>query len=152
MATHFVHNRARHRAAGKFASKQDAFRSAVRVYVCLECGQWHMTKQARCSNPGCAGECQHFSSKTEATRYAQLRLMQEQGYISALELQPRFPVRVKGVLLCTYIADFRYQDARGNVRIEDTKASKKHSDPASALRRRLAEVLYDMTVNIIAEK
>lgn len=63
-----------------------------------------------------------FPSRAEARRYGELKLMQQQGVIEGLELQPRFPLLVNGVNIGTYVADFRYRDIeRGGVVIEDTK-------------------------------
>lgn len=65
-----------------------------------------------------------FASKAEARRYEQLVQMQAAGHVHSLELQPRFPVKIKGVLICTYVADFRYKVGKGrNVLtfVEDVK-------------------------------
>lgn len=50
-----------------------------------------------------------FASKAEGDRYEQLKELVEQGVIEALEMQPRFPLKVNNQLVCTYIADFRYK-------------------------------------------
>lgn len=63
-----------------------------------------------------------FASKAEAQRYLELTLLQKAGAIGELECQPRFPLVVNGVKVCTYIADFRYRDVKtGQVVIEDVK-------------------------------
>lgn len=60
-----------------------------------------------------------FDSKKEARRYADLILLQKAGAIRQLELQPRFPIVVNGVKVCTYVADFAYFE---NARVvEDVK-------------------------------
>lgn len=62
-----------------------------------------------------------FDSKAEAARYEVLRLLEQQGEISELELQPRYPLHANGVKLGTYVADFRYREADGTLVTEDVK-------------------------------
>lgn len=64
-----------------------------------------------------------FASKKEAKRYGELRLMQRAGLIRNLELQPKFPIIIKGTKCFTYIADFAYFDDHNRV-IEDVKGMK----------------------------
>jgi dsDNA-binding SOS-regulon protein len=51
-----------------------------------------------------------FASKKEARRYSELKLLERAGEIADLQLQPRFPLTVNGVRVCTYVADFQYRD------------------------------------------
>lgn len=73
-----------------------------------------------------------FSSKAEAKRYTELKMLERAGHISSLELQPKFELapsikytgasRAKPAL--RYIADFRYVDHLGNTIVEDAKGFK----------------------------
>lgn len=66
-----------------------------------------------------------FASKKEARRYGELKMFERAGQISHLELQPRFPLRVNGHLVCTYVGDFAYFDLKASKRvIEDSKGFK----------------------------
>jgi len=61
-----------------------------------------------------------FDSKKEARRYLELKRLQAAGAITALRLQVRFPLRVNGVAVGKYVADFVYvRDGRRVV--EDVK-------------------------------
>ena len=133
----------------RYRTKLDGIRSATRTYVCRTCGLWALGKVAECINPNCRGPIAHFPSKAEARRYAQLRQMEHYGDIREIELQPRFPCHVSGVKVCTYIADFAYVTREGERRVEDVKGSRRHTDTASALRRKLAEALFGITVRIV---
>lgn len=63
-----------------------------------------------------------FMSKAEGKRYLELKALERGGIISNLELQPRYPIVVNGLKICTYVADFRYVDvAKGETVIEDVK-------------------------------
>lgn len=70
-----------------------------------------------------------FDSKREWRRYQDLLLMQKQGLIHGLQRQVKFEL-VKGVKYSDatrakppirYFADFVYQDASGNLVVEDAK-------------------------------
>ena len=68
-----------------------------------------------------------FDSIGESRRYAELKLLERAGAITALELQPRFELQPtfkkngKTHRSITYTADFKYIDNKGNTIIEDFK-------------------------------
>ena len=51
-----------------------------------------------------------FRSKSEATRYQELKLLERAGAISGLKLQVRYPLNVGGNHITTYVADFTYTE------------------------------------------
>ncbi len=65
-----------------------------------------------------------FDSKREMLRYLDLKKLQRAGIITNLELQPAFPLIVNKVKVCTYQADFRYEDLDGRDVIEDVKGAR----------------------------
>jgi Protein of unknown function (DUF1064) len=88
-----------------------------------------------------------FDSKTEMSRYAGLKVMERAGLIKDIERQPSFPVEINGHPYCTYTADFRYVDTgSGEVVIEDVKTTGTVKDPAYALRKKAAELFYDVEI------
>lgn len=72
-------------------------------------GSFKVSKVGKYNAQGRRVDGHFFHSDAEATRYCQLRRMEETGKIRQLELQPRYELRVEGKLITTYIADFRYQ-------------------------------------------
>lgn len=50
-----------------------------------------------------------FASQAEARRYGHLKMLERAGTICDLELQPRFPLWVNAIKVCTYVGDFRYR-------------------------------------------
>lgn len=61
-----------------------------------------------------------FASKAEASRDAELKLLELAGRITIIKRQPRFPLVVGGVKICTYVGDWEYLE--GNYRVvEDRK-------------------------------
>jgi hypothetical protein len=83
-----------------------------------------------------------FASKREATRYQDLKVMQDLGLITGLTLQPKYPLEVNGVKICTYIADFLYFE-NGERITEDTKGVK---TPAYKLKRKLMLAIYGIQI------
>lgn len=83
-----------------------------------------------------------FHSKGEAMRYQELRLLEQAGAISGLELQPKFKLEVNGVKIGDYVADFRYTEA-GKVVTEDYKGMK---TPVYNLKKKLMLALHGVDI------
>lgn len=79
-----------------------------------------------------------FASKAEARRDAELDLQQRAGLISDLKRQVPFKLVVKGVLICTYVADWTYTEGDKEV-VEDKKGVK---TPAFVIKWALGKVLF----------
>ena len=85
-----------------------------------------------------------FDSKAEAERYRELKLMEQAGIITDLQLQPKFPLiptfRKNGQTFrgITYIADFAYTE-NGRKVVEDVKGFK---TAVYKLKRKLFEYTY----------
>lgn len=88
-----------------------------------------------------------FASKKEATRYANLKLMEKQGFIRDLMIQKKFPVEINGEPYTNYSADFVYFDCDlGKTLIEDVKSSGTKKDAAFRLRKKAAELFYGIKI------
>jgi hypothetical protein len=83
-----------------------------------------------------------FASKKEARRYAELLLLQKAGLVRNLECQVSFPLKVNGVLVGTYVADFEYVENARQV-VEDVKGMK---TPVYNLKRKLMKAVYDIDI------
>lgn len=84
-----------------------------------------------------------FASKKEAARYVMLKAMEQAGEISDLELQPSYPLKVNGVLICTYRGDFRYREKDGTVVVNDVKG---FLTPAYRIKKKLMKALYSIEI------
>src|SRR5205085_9305605 len=89
-----------------------------------------------------------FHTAKEAERYVELKLLERAGEIFALNLQPRYPLVVNGVKVCTYVADFVYcipadQGARPTRVVEDVKGYK---TPEYKLKAKLFQALHGFPV------
>lgn len=81
-----------------------------------------------------------FASKREARYYGMLKIRQNLGEIERLELQPKYECTVNGKRVCTYIADFRFNDLTlKRRRVIDVKGVKTQ---AYKLKKKLVEALY----------
>ena len=87
-----------------------------------------------------------FASKLEAKRYTELKLLEQQGIIKDLKLQPTYDLIPsfkkdnKTYRKSTYKADFSYFDIENNkIVIEDTKGFK---TPVYMLKKKLFEYNY----------
>ncbi len=83
-----------------------------------------------------------FASKKEATRYGELKILQRQGVIINLRLQPKYDCIVNGKKICGYVADFLYETPEGEV-VEDVKGFKTR---IYRLKKKLVEALYGFEI------
>ena len=86
-----------------------------------------------------------FASKKEADRYCTLRTMQQQKMIRGLTLQPRYKLIVNGMMVASYVADFRYWLTDNRVVVEDVKS------PATRtrlylLKRKLMQAVHGIVI------
>ena len=67
--------------------------------------------------------------------------------MSDIEVHPQFPCFVEGKKICTYIADFKYKNVKGEEVIEDTKGV---LTDVFKLKKKLVEAIYpDVTIEVI---
>jgi Protein of unknown function (DUF1064). len=86
-----------------------------------------------------------FASKREATRYQDLKVMEQHGLISGLTLQPKYDLIVQSVKICRYVADFGYIE-NGAVVIEDVKSKITKGLPVYRLKKKLMKALYGIDI------
>ena len=99
-----------------------------------------------------------FDSKKEAARYQELKLLEQQGIINTLVLQPVYPIVIDGEPVrirsngypngrkVSYIADFSYISESGELVTEDVKGM---DTALSRLKRALVESIYGVRVRVI---
>lgn len=86
-----------------------------------------------------------FDSKHEASRYAELRLLEQSGEITNLRLQVPFELipKSKYGMPIRYIADFLYNGINGQLIVEDAKGVK---TPVYRLKRRMMAEKYGIKI------
>jgi hypothetical protein len=80
-----------------------------------------------------------FDSLKEARRYQELLLMQKAGEISDLQRQAKFALRVNGIHVCNYFADFTFTESimgQKALVVEDVKSSATRT-PVFILKKKL---------------
>lgn len=86
-----------------------------------------------------------FSSKKEAAHYQELLVLQRQGFISDLKLQPEFTLQEafmttggEKVRAIRYRADFSYIE-RGQLIVEDVKSEATRQNKVYVMKRKMME-------------
>ena len=88
-----------------------------------------------------------FDSAKEAKRWGELQFMVKAGEIRNLQRQVRFPIVVNGVKVCSYIADFTYEEL-GGVVVEDVKSEFTRKDPLFRLKSKLLKTTTGIDIRI----
>lgn len=86
-----------------------------------------------------------YDSAKESRRVGELRLLERAGAISDLTVQPKFPLRVNGKLVCTYVADASYREDGGLV-VEDVKSAATRKNRAYRIKNKLFEALHGFPI------
>lgn len=87
-----------------------------------------------------------FASQKEANRFFELVILNRKGEISGLRMQPEFPLKVNGHLICTYIGDFLYIDKHGKKIIEDVKSEITRKNRAYRIKKKLMKACYGIDI------
>jgi len=87
-----------------------------------------------------------FDSLKEMRRYADLKLLEKAGKVFGLTLQPRYALEVDGVLICRYVADFRYFAKEDGVSIEIVEDVKGVKTPAYKIKKQLMWAIYGIAI------
>lgn len=144
----------------RFAPGSSIGKNAIRAWVC-ENRHWHdaapppdkRTKGKRICSV-CGSRAHHFDSRAEARRYIELNMLQASGEVQMLKCQPVFELNVNGVSLGKYVADFAYLPStafhEGDWIFEDVKGG--HMTELSDLKRRLAEAIHGVKVDVLIKK
>lgn len=88
-----------------------------------------------------------FDSIKEAKRYQELKVLEKNGVISNLELQPAYKCVVNDKWITTYKADFRYfHPVAMNVVVEDVKSPMTAKLPVYRIKKKLVKALFDVDI------
>lgn len=92
-----------------------------------------------------------FSSKKEAKRYGELKLLERAGEIADLKVQPAFPLDVNGVPICRYVGDFSYHHAHqgavlAQLVVEDVKSPITRKHPVYRLKNKLFAAIHGFQI------
>ncbi len=99
----------------------------------------------KCRNKPTTVDNIKFHSVKESKRYLELRLLERAGKIIALELQPKFPLEINGVKICSYVGDFKYIE-NGKIFVEDVKG---FLTPVYRLKKKLLLAVWGIEIKEI---
>src|SRR5688500_17883478 len=106
------------------------------------------TKRSKYHNVKTVVEGRRFDSFREAQRYILLKVDEEAGLVRNLRCQVRYPIKINGLLICTYIADFVYDrlhttdgDLTWSTIVEDVKSAYTAKNPVYRLKKKLMEAV-----------
>lgn len=85
-----------------------------------------------------------FDSKLEGERYETLKMAERAGVISDLKLQVPFELKVNGIQICKYIADFTYIQ-NGKLVVNDAKGVQTKE---FRLKQKLMLAVYGIEIQI----
>lgn len=83
-----------------------------------------------------------FDSAWEAKRYSTLKVLEKSGEITDMRLQVPFELKVNGVKICTYKADFVYFQGEEEI-VEDAKGVK---TPEYTLKKKLMKAIHGIEI------
>jgi hypothetical protein len=83
-----------------------------------------------------------FDSQRELDRWCELQVLERAGEIRDLCRQVPYELRVNGMLVCRYVADFAYISA-GMVQVEDVKGVRTHE---YIIKRKLMMAVYGIEI------
>lgn len=133
----------------KFHHRSDGYKAAIRIWTCKNCQTQHEDKKPSDCR-GCGfNQFHYFASRHEADRYAQLNFLAKAGQIENLKTQVVFPLRVNGMDIGKYIADFQYKDLMtGQTVVEDTKGSQAAIDPVFKIKKKLMAAIHGVDIKL----
>ena len=103
---------------------------------CVRCGKPTAGRRRKYCENGCRPRSKFgnrivsikgktFHSKKEHRDYLKLKALQDAGVIRDLQTQVKFPLKVYGVFVCSYVADFTWVDvATSQLVVADSKGYK----------------------------
>jgi hypothetical protein len=128
-----------------------------RVFVCPKCkslclqedwdresGRCKLHRRSKYGNLKVEFEGKKFDSEHELNVYLQLKLLERQREIRDLTRQVVFQLAINDILVCKYIADFRYVQAEtGKHVIVDAKGL---ATPVYRLKKKLMKAVHDIDI------
>lgn len=90
-----------------------------------------------------------FDSIAEHQRYLELKLLHATGEICKLVVHPRYPIKIMGQKVCTYIGDFEYLDRRLVRHVEDVKG---FETAEFKLKKKLVRIVLNIDIELVRLK
>ncbi len=129
----------------RFTSRLQGQNSAKKFHMCLSCLHSQTENWGGDPCPGCGARDmrQVFSSKIERDHGAQLVRECHAGEIKDLKFQHRFPLKIEGDTITTYVADMTYTRlSDGKFVVEHVKPKGRFMDPLAKIKIALFNAIH----------
>jgi hypothetical protein len=90
----------------------------------------------------------NWDSKKEADRYGQLLLLQANGELRNIRPKVKYELRVNGLLVATYTADFVYEELRKGVWFEIVEDVKGYPNDRWPMKKKLMKAIHGISVRV----
>ena len=87
-----------------------------------------------------------FHSKREGARYKALKLLESAGRIQNLRLQVKYRCEVNGILVCTYTADFVYEEITRGGWVDVVEDVKGFANDRWPMKKKLMRACYGIEI------
>lgn len=87
-----------------------------------------------------------FPSKKQAERYRQLKALEAAGEIRELRLEVPYPITVNRAKVCTYRADFVYEQRVKDEWVAVVEDCKGYPTPVYKLKKKLIQAVYGIEI------
>jgi hypothetical protein len=95
---------------------------------------------------GCYHGGLYFASTWERDYWETLKAEKAAGMYRDIKRQVRIPIKINGVLMCTYVADAVVYLHDGTYEVRDTKSTFTRKDALYQLKKKLLAVLYGIYI------
>ena len=89
------------------------------------------------------GDGSFSDSRKEARTDAEYQTLLRCGQLKSVERKKRYPLKIKDVLICTYVSDWVVTDRAGAVAVIDAKGFK---TPVYRIKKKLMKALYGIDI------
>lgn len=87
-----------------------------------------------------------YASKKEANRHAELKLLERAGSARNIRRQVQYAIAIHGQHICTYRADYVYEERLKGGWVEFVEDVKGYKTPEYRLKKRLMKVVLGITL------
>lgn len=87
-----------------------------------------------------------FHSKREAARLPQLRLLERNGEVRNIQRQVKYRCEVNGILVCTYTADYVYEERRDNKWTQIVEDVKGYANDRWPMKKKLMRACHGIEI------
>lgn len=105
-----------------------------------------MTRRPKFGNTKVIVHGELYHSKREAARHPQLRLLEAHGHIRNLRRQVKYELRVNKILICTYTADYVYEELQAGAWVDVVEDVKGYPNDRWPMKKKLMKAVHGIAI------